>query len=387
MEIRNFIMPFAALIVTLLAGYVIYSVGVGSLEKNPHGTIEGVSKELQKEDLSIGANIVLAAIEKPYKYQNYTYEYVDQPDDYSIQTRIVHSPDFSIVKIKTPVFEKSGYFGSNTSVLCVTYFENTSCSEIGQNSTLMPELEGMKNKLISNKISDPTKAMKIYLESGAAKFNEKIEKGNINGTECNIVRYTLDYSKLTLDDLKEIGLNQDDPVLFVSKTYSFEYCVDNDSNVLSVSMDYSYFGTPKRAVTKIIENGWNKANRSEFVFRISENETATHELFFNAKNNEQQILACLKDKTTKDECVKTYAIQQRIPEICLFANQSKDNCIAMISPMMQRGDLCLKIGNESIRDICLIETAWYAKNETLCTLVANISQQAYCVSEVRKRAQ
>lgn len=375
MDVRNFAMPIVALILAILVGYEIYSIGIRFLEKDSH--MEKIEEK--------PANILLAAIEKPYKYTNYTYGYIDKIDDYPIEIRMVHSPDFSIVKIKNPIFEKSVYFNSELNVLCVTHWKNISCSEISQNSTAMPNVQEMKDLLFSTRLDNSINAMKVYIKSGAVKFNEKIGKGEVDGKKCNIIKYVLDYSKLTIEDLEKIGMSPNNPVLFVSKNYTFEYCIDNENNVLSISMDYTYFDEKRRTETKIIENGWGNINKSEFVFDELKNETETIEFFTNALNEEKSVYACSKNQTTKDTCLKNYAIQNHAPDICLLAGTLKDGCLIITILDKQRVDLCQKMDNESMKDECWTEIAWRTKNETLCTNVVDKNKKTYCVSEVIKK--
>ncbi len=371
MDIRNYLMPVAALLVTVAFGYGIYIIGSGLMT-------EGEGHKVNPE------KILLAALEKPTEYANgiYTYEYVDSYDGYPISTRMVHSTEFALVKVTSPVFEKAIYMDRDLGMnaLCVRFNNNESCAEVSRNSTLAPAFESMKKALFTNRALGDAERMEIYIGRGAVKFAEKTERRSEGEKECSAVKYVLDYSLLTFADLEKLGMSPSDPALLYSKNYSIEYCIDNESNILFIKMDYTFLGQEKRTETKVIASDWGVANRSEFKFPQTANESETESLFLNAISAEKSVLACSKNLTTKDSCIRTYAVQNSAPDLCLLAGTAKDKCILLIAPRKLRADLCGKVDNSPLRDDCWIEIAARTNESILCANISDGEKNAYCLS-------
>lgn len=361
MELKNYAVPLGAALVAIALMYGVFLLGANAKEKTPE-------------------ELLLAALEKPAKYADYTYEYTDDFDNYKIKTRLVQGGGFSIVKIDSPVFEKSVFSNSTSDVLCISFARNMKCSEVLQNSTMKPSAAAMKNALIGKRAEKDVAAMKIYVKNGAVKFGEGGEKRTLGGKECDVVKYVLDYSKLTIEDLGELGMSPNDPAILYSRNYSFEYCIDNESNIVSVKLDYFFLGVEKSTETKILEANWGGANESEFSFPAPVNESETEALFLDAINAEKNVLACAKNESAKDTCIRNYAVNNFIPDLCLLAGSLKDKCLIITAPAKLYEDLCPKMDNASLKDDCWIEIAARKNSSALCPNVAESAKRDYCLS-------
>lgn len=382
MDIRNIIMPLAALIAAVLVGYGTYLAGSALMAAVSHGGQNGTNT-------TVAANasaLLIAALEKPYGYATYTYDYVDLIDGYPVETRAVTTPQSSAVSVISPIFKRSIYSGSGTRVLCIYYSQNVSCSDVPDNSTLMPTFQAMQGTLFANRAGDPVRNMEIYIASGAAQFDPEIGAGSVNSVPCSIVRYVLDYSKLTLNDLETLGISPNDPALLYSKNYTFEYCIDNASNVISINLEYTFLKDKRVTNTMFKVNGWGVADSAEFSHPAAVNESVTESLFMDAIGAEKTVLACSQNKTTKDECIRRYAVNNALPDVCLLAGSQKDRCILTTAPGMLRMDLCPKMDNSSSRDDCWIEMAGRTRNLSLCSNVLDTVKNAYCVSIINASA-
>lgn len=366
MNIRNYVIILGVIVLLLLGIF---------------GSKYLVSTEKEKN----AEKILLSAIEKFWEHQNYTYEYTDVFDGYYVTTRIVYAAPVGFVSMKTPVFERAIYFNSSFRALCIKLFNKTSCSEVGENSSLLKRFDEMKKRvLLSQNVEKELKAMQIYIQSKAIEFDEKVLQGEVNGTPCNIIKYTLDYSKLAISDLQKLGMQPSDPAILYGSNYSFEYCIDNESIILSTKLDYVFLGEKKQTQTIVTEAKTKRVNKSELSFPELQNESKTFDLFINALNIEKNILACSNNQTTKDECIRKYASENFAPDVCLFAGSKKDVCILTIGTHLLRDDLCEKMENSSLKDDCWIEIAGKKDNQSYCGKIKDIGKKDFCVLLVNK---
>ncbi|VVB97941.1 Uncharacterised protein [uncultured archaeon] len=374
MEIRNYIIPILALVAAVIAGYVLFTIGSGLMA---HPAANNSSNATAGTNASA---LLLAALQKPANYQTYTYQYVDTLDGYPLMSRFVQGQGFAIVRMQSTVFEKAIYFNATGSVLCITLYGNESCSEVSQNSTLNPTFDSMRRALPGLKAAADAKTMGVFIRSGAATFAKEVPQKVVNNRSCSVVSYTLDYSRLTLSDIEALGMSPNDPALSYGMNYSFEYCIDNASNILSANLDYVFLGAPKHSQTLMGVANWGSADASEFSFPKPVGENATIDLFLAAIGAEKSVLACSANASTKDGCLRTYAIENQLPDICLLSGTQKDKCLIILAPQQLRTDLCGKIDNASTRDDCWTEMAARKNDSSLCANVADAAKKTYCNS-------
>jgi eight-cysteine-cluster-containing protein len=376
MEIKNYILPILALAAAIVVGYAIFTLG-WTLMGHPEGN------ESEGGNVSEGANasaLLLAALGKPANYQSYTYEYTDTMDGYPVTSRFVQGPGFSVYKARSTVFEKAVYFNATGRVLCITMFGNESCSEVAQSSTLNPTFDAMARMMPGAKAASDVKTAGVLIRGGAITFSKDIPQITVNGKACSQVRYTLDYTKLTLSDIEALGMSPNDPSLSYGSNYSFEYCIDNESNILSAALDYAFLGAPKHSQTVVESAKWGVADASEYSFPEPVNENATIDFFLSAIGAEKSVLSCSANATTKDGCLRQYALENELPDICLLAGAQKDKCLIILAPEALRGDLCGKIGNASMKDDCWTEIAGRKNDSSLCANVVGAAAKGNCLT-------
>ncbi len=368
MQLKDYLMPALAIVATIVFVFGVYVLGSGLM--GSHGA-EGKN----------ASAIVLAALEKEAKYGtgNYTYEYTDDLDGYPVTTRLVHSPEFAIVETRNSIYKKTIYLNSSLRALCISFGRQTSCSEVEVNSTLEPSFLKSEGLLFDQHAEKDAERFKLLVDKGAIKFGT-VEEGSEGGKECDVVKYTLDYSVLNLADLNNLGMSPNDPVLFYSKNYGFEYCISGESDVLSIKLDYSFMGEPKHTVTKLAEAKWGIADAGEFAVPALVDANATEALFLDALSAEKSVLACARNAATRDMCVRTFATENNEPDMCLLAGTQKDRCILILAPQQLRDDLCAKVDDAGLKDDCWVEMAARKGDGSLCANVINDSKKEYCAS-------
>lgn len=375
MELKNYAMPIAALLAVIIAGYGIYIVGMDLLAGGDHEETGGAER------------IFLAALEKRANYSIYTYEEnVSAEGDYPFTSRMVEGAGFALVKSKNALFEKSAYFNSTADVFCVSFGGKTDCSFVSANSTLRLATEPMRSLLFSKSAKKDFEMKKLYVNKSIIKFLGEPQNATMRGKECQDVKFTLDYSKLTLQDLNDIGMSPGDPMLLYFRNHTLEYCIDNESNILRVKWTYYYLGEKRASETTLAEAKWGSASPSEFGFPALANESETENLYLDALSARKSLLACAQNQSTKDGCIRTYAVQNSAPDICLLAGTLKDKCILTLAPGMLRTDLCGKVDNSSLRDDCWTEMAARKNDSSLCANVADAAKKGYCLSLISQNA-
>ncbi|MDD5337583.1 MAG: hypothetical protein PHS02_03815 [Candidatus ainarchaeum sp.] len=371
METKDYALTLAAIAVAAIFCYAVYLVGAPLLKPPENATVANAS----------ALAILLGAVEKPGNYDTYTYDYVDNIDGYLIETRMVRSPEFGVVRVQSPVFEKAIYRNRTADVLCITFYGNSSCSD-ADNSSLTQSFLSLNSTFPSDNAARNARAIGIYNRSNAIAFQGGVQQGSVNGKPCQLIAYVLDYSKLTLTDLRDLGISPNDPMLLYSKNYTLQYCIDNESNVLSAKVDYNYLGQARETITTINESLWGTADPSEAEHPQLANSSQTAALFLEAINAERNVLNCDSNLSSRDACIRDYAVYQGIPDLCLLAGTAKDRCILTLAPDALRSDLCPGVGNASLRDDCWIEMGARKADAAFCSNVADAQKKSYCLSLV-----
>lgn len=374
MELKNYTIVSVVLITTLLAGYGIYFIGIGFLQDEKSSGYIGQTKDPEK--------IFLAALEKRANYSEYIYEeIVNTEDDYPNTNRIVESENFSLIINKNAFFEKILYSNSTADVFCVKSEAKIKCSLILENSTLKTTSESMKSILFRKNAKKEFEMKKLYIKKGIIKFlNESNSFKTLDTKNCSIVKFKLDFSNSTLNDFNDIEMSPNSPIVLFFTNHTLEYCIDNESNILSVKWDYYFANKKKTSETKFVYFKPEARDiKEEFEFPVLVNEEETYNFYSYALNVKKTILGC-----TTELCIKMYAIGNSKPDICLFAGTLKDSCILMTAPKMLRADLCEKVDNSSFVDDCWIEMAAQKKDNSLCLKITENAKKDYCISLVEK---
>ena len=165
METKDYLMGFAAIALIVGLGYVFYVSGMGLMGNPPAGNHTGTGNET---NITGGQNaeagkLLMATVAKPSYYDKYTYTYTDDIGRYISETRMVQAPGFSIVSVKSPIFEKTVYSNASGDVLCITFGWNISCSAIGQNSTMSKSVADMNAGLFAGRVDKDVRALDIHL--------------------------------------------------------------------------------------------------------------------------------------------------------------------------------------------------------------------------------
>lgn len=325
------------------------------------------------------AALLLGALAKQSNYTTYTYEYALDTNGYKSDVRVVEMAGRSVVRTHDVLFEKTVYSNASGDVLCINFDNATSCSDSAGNEELAKSAQLAKTELLAANPGQDVKDTELRIKLGVIQFGNASLSNASNGKACELVRYAIDYSKITLEQLGQLGLGPGSAEVTEAKNQAYEYCIDNESNILYKSFSAVFAGAPTYERRTTLEISWGKADAGELLAPALVNANKTRNLFLDALSARGSVLACSNNSATKDECIKEYAIENAVPEVCLLAGSKKDVCILSTAPAKKLHALCMEVDNASMRDDCWIEMAGTENDSALCGNITADAKRQQCL--------
>lgn len=368
MGANDYIIAIAAIAAAAIFGYLIYAFAIG---------LVAGEKDAQE--------ILLKAIGKPANYSTYTLAYRTEADGYRTDVRIVHTPAFYMVETRDTFYTKTLYSNSSRDVLCIGFNGRELCSDPSLDADLNKSAAVSRALVPSARAARDAETLEKKINYGFVRFGEP-EQGSANGKECTIVSYNVSYANATLGQLNDLGISASSPEVLYVKGQRFEYCIDAQSNLLSYDFTYVYRGVQHNESALYTENKWGDAGGASYPRLELSNPNATKDLFLEALSARQSVLACFSNSSTRDECVKQYAIKNGFPALCTLAGSKKDTCILSTAAQNPIPQLCLEIANLSTRDACWLEMAVATENASLCANMNDAQLKSECLNSLNTGA-
>ncbi|MBU0586054.1 eight-cysteine-cluster domain-containing protein [Candidatus Micrarchaeota archaeon] len=369
-SLKEFVLLLLAIALTAIVGYGIYVVGMSLASE--HGEEHGTETENHAQEL------LLAALKKPGNYSTYSYEYERDVDEYVYTVELMKSPEMLVVTNKDIFFEKTVYSNSTTNVLCITFDGEESCSNANENKELNKSAQVAILEDISLNVDKGVKNTELRIDYGLLIFENHTVETTVDGRNCTMIKYIVDYSKATVEQLNNLGLGLASGEVTYAKDQKYEVCIDDEDNILYKKFSAIYNGKPTYEIRKTLNFSWGTVDQTQLVVPELVNATITHQHFLDALNARNGVLACSVNAAEKDNCIKNYAIENAAPYVCLLAESEKDRCILSIAPRMGVEALCLKVDNVIMRDDCWLEIAAAKNDSAFCNNISNSETKNNC---------
>ncbi len=362
METQQMVVLFVALVLVGTAVYFIMSAEAPAVEPDVNETDSAALKLVE--------GLLFKGLEFGKGETEYVYSFTETSNDYQVSYVLTKKGNISMLDVENPLSSKEVYFLENDTLLCVNYTDYV-CSSVGKVADVENYLEALEVKFFDDsRIDKDMASMRLLLDKKYVTLDSEIVKGS----ECDTLKYRLDFSGLTLQEAALFGISSDSP-----KIFDFEMCVNNETGHLHTKkFNYSWQGQEHSTETKLVSF---TQTAPDIVVPENVSTGAVAEL---RKEREQSIklARCFTENEgeEREKCVSLLALGLKNEELCSLAGARKDRCLVSLVPLLEDEGLCTKITDAGYKDDCYIELAGAFKDESYCSNVMNASKSETCKS-------
>ncbi|MDD5023136.1 MAG: hypothetical protein PHU63_03130 [Candidatus ainarchaeum sp.] len=282
-------------------------------------------------------------------------------------------------KYYNPLYSKELYYSPETSLICIDFNSKKMCAVPVNSSELLDELSLMKKDHPIKENFDQTKEYNTPLiEKGALFFSDETEKKTFGEYTCNSIKYTIDYTKLSIQDL--YALNISETQIQVFSPFNLELCFGTNNQKVFDSINYSILGVEKYYYSTLI----NYSTSSETI------------IFPEANTNESELTTLLNDLSSAmknaydcvysediDSCFRDKALSANNEAYCELSGSKRDNCLSIIGFKKLDVNICSKISESEIKDGCYLQVAAKLNDSTICSLISNPEILSNCTNLIQ----
>ena len=362
MDSRNIIFAIAALLIFAAGAYLVYEYGLFLSEDEHQEELEFTEAEEKYLD-SLEFN----------PGENYTRVYAIDADGLEKTLKIIVDGTKKYLEFITPFHTEKIYYLENESIMCIKYEKKNICS-IVDGETLNSHLSQMERNFPSPELYEE----ELFLfEKGAIVVADSIEESNVGEYGCTLIEYELNFKKLSLEDLEEIGLSSNSPQLTIYSDYNTKLCIDGAGDQVFKNFTYLLYGVQKYHIRTLLE----KTTADEFeVPTVLTNESEVLDLYESVQLSETQVYECMYDEDP-DSCFKEAGAYSGKSFYCELAGEKKDDCMLIVSAVKLDVELCPLISNNTKKDDCYLEIAVRLEDPEICDSIEEEDKKEEC-SEV-----
>lgn len=381
----NAFILIAAAAVLFVAGVIYFSNAAPGQPPAPNGGGPAVNP-LDSD----AAKLLLGYYSKGANLTTYRLNYTENTNGVKTGYFVASDGKSVQVRISDEVSDISGYFNATTimnssqaDIVCLKYGGKERCASVGNESDAKDIANGLKTRYpAKSAYLAQLEQMRKHVEIGAVKLSQKVVDEKVNGFDTSKISYTLDYSNLTVQQLRTIGISPNDPSLNMFTEQEWEYWIDKKTGLV-VKSHASYR-----------QNGAQKyMDVDYFEADISPREVGLPQSLATVEDFLMFYAASAEDFTTKqrcevmasdarDQCFKNLAIDRGDVSLCssVKSQDEHDKCVLIIAQQTQNSLLCE--GLPKLADECYIAVVSETGNGELCKKLANQSLMGACSEAV-----
>ena len=379
-KFKNEYAIYAVAVVLLVVGAWWFLAGPGSQPPIIPGNQTNGTVGLNSTE----ARILFASLDRITNLSAYSMSFSETEGKVYSNTTLIDDGSIRWTHIVTPIGERDTYYNGTNYTFCEKIYDGKSgCAPLINSSYLLGYSSQLNSEFLDAKSArDNKKLDTILINGGAMKFVGGVGEMTISGKRCWDIAYTIDYGKLNINDLREIGLSPDDPTVTRFRNYTVRQCIDDDTGVpLEIELFYYYEDTPrymKRTLSSISTSGIAPVAVPE----TNMNETQVELVFADAFDLYSNLLSCDRQNTTaqKDTCFTSFASDLGDSSFCSYVTDSlqRDRCGLKLAAKTGNWSICN--GLSLIADDCYIEAAGSTRDAAWCNHVQNASAKVNCAA-------
>ncbi|MFZ5501284.1 MAG: hypothetical protein ACOY58_05155, partial [Candidatus Micrarchaeota archaeon] len=244
---------------------------------------------------------------------DYSYSYGEVSEGYPTTYSLVSNGGRKSALVENPLSLKTVYLLENDTVFCIRYPMSADevCSSVRGDAGMENYVEFIDSKFYKDaNILKAESSIAYLLQEGYLAVQPEIEEGSVGGVSCQLIRYSIDYTNLSLDEAARFGISSNSPRVFMLSA-----CIDQEGMNRKSTLDYT--DNEGAAHSRVLTVS---AFSESSVPDITAPEPNGDAVGILSKEREHQIklVSCHIDKRGQD----------------------KDECIADLSLVLRRKDLC-----------------------------------------------
>lgn len=367
----------AAVVVLIIAGVMYF--GQGGKESQP--PVEQPKTAPLETPV---AKLLLSAFDAGARMQDFELAYAVNENGVESEYQLRSAGGNSYVNISGNFGNLRGYFGGENAsdVLCLTYAGENRCALVQNNSDASQIAASLKIQLPDAKtfLAQKSQVAKL-INVGAIKLDAEIVDARVGAFDTRKISYSLDYRKLTVEQLLAVGISPDDPSLASITEQRVSYWIDKKTGMIVKSMaTYKENLFPNAYGTEYLGLVVGAANVPAAPMGVVE--TASFVSFYKrAETDFQAKQSCLNLAAPEQApCLKNLASQKLDWEVCKLIKDSREYeaCTLIVAQGTNNHVLCEKL--DLYADDCYISVAGQTGNFELCKNLKNASLLSSCTA-------
>lgn len=378
-----------AAIILLAAG--IYHVASNAQQNTPPANTQvpppaTLPPKNQTPQLQTGAKVLLSSLDKVSNFPQ-TYEMVFFENISGIRTEVdlKSYANGKTAKISTPFNNRTMFWMGGDVIVCESTPENGQmCANVNQSGPIGQLAAQIERTFVNRQGAAVDFARDTKLVNmGAMKFMSQPTKKTIAGRPCTAIDYRLDYGPLSLNQMREVGVDPNDPIVTAFKNFKVNECLDDQlGNPLQLTATYEYLGQLvkfTREFTKVsaplsgnAEKPPTLASEAELNRYMTETETMlsvygmcagyagedANNCFAKAavENDAPKYCELSKNQTIREQCYYVIATRDAAPALCAKAPSLNDDCYNNVAIALKNSAYCGQIRNATISAACINAT-------------------------------
>jgi len=370
MKKNETIILLAVIAFIVIIGVATYNIVMPLIHEEGHGEAHGEEKEGE------GFELLLKSAE--FMKGKTTYQFTTQEKFGNVEKKFFVTQNGEDAYIKETVLglSREVFYTKNSSILCFDFAGERYCDLANETKEMMI-VDGFRGALFSDKRAErEKKRFEVLKKSGGLEIYST-KKSKVNGRDCVLIELKMDYSKLSLSDLEEIGLLPSDPAVSLVPYYNLTYCIAENGEVLSKQISYVYQGQQIEEGFTIVDSDYENSN----IPPLPENFTDLTSSFQRHYGIFDEYFTCLKSYE-KDRCIVSVAVNRALPEMCEYA-ENKSTCYGAYVSFTLDPDICDKFEGE-LKDHCFFTIALGKKDESFCNMMANKTLEQECIANFKQ---
>ncbi|MGB9719506.1 MAG: hypothetical protein ACPL06_02845 [Candidatus Anstonellales archaeon] len=262
----------------------------------------------------------------------------------------------------------------NQSVLCFDFFGDRYC-DLADDTREMMIVDGFRAALFSDERAEREKKRFEVLNHSLGLEIYSIEASAVDGKNCTLIKFKVNYTTLSVADLGSIGLSPSHPTVLLIPHQDVAYCVAEDGEVFSKQISYVYQGQQVEEGFVVVDSDYETSNIPPFPQNFT-NLSLSFQRHYNIFN---EYFTCL-ESNEKDKCIVSVAVHHLLPEMCEYAT-NKTTCYGAYVSFTLDPTICWKF-EAQLRDDCFFTVASGKRDESFCGSISNETLKQDCITSL-----
>lgn len=360
--------------------YVVYAIvvvlAIGALGAVFFGMQE------PKEDKSVTASeFFFSSMDKMKDATEYALEFRENVSGIENKYVVVQAKSGRFASVENIVDRREFYVLDGGQYACERFLNYSVCAAMRENGSA----ESFFNtKLLSKffgreQVKKDSEFLGMLEKFGAVEFADGQEAA-VNGMKCRQMSYKLDYGKLSLNQLNQLGIAANSPLVTQFGDYEISLCIDEASGIaVRTVLSYKFAGERRSYVREYDSLKVGGVGELKAPIKL-ENVAKFEDVFAQASAELAVYSACgglVESEAAK--CYKGIALDRGDDGFCARISSSgeREKCYLMVGVQAAQPQTCEKAGG--LRDDCLFEIGAGGKDASVCAKIGNASLAQECV--------